>query len=526
MRLSTKLTPYATSIDKSLEMPPSKVRFSLDEQREVFFSSAPVSRAIRYAADAGRVRQLGPRLYTKNLDADPAEICRRNWVRIAAGYFPGAVVAGRTAFDFKPANDGSVFLDAERLRDLRLPGLWLRPAAGRPPTAQDQRLFGEEIYMSSRPRAFLENLRPSRSRGGAIRRTLTRRELEEQLELYGRVDPLSLNRLRDEARALAPTLGLDVEMALLDGLIGAILGTREVSLASPRARAGARGTPYDPHRVARFEELATALQRTGLPECASSTGDDLSAFAFFEAYFSNYIEGTEFTVKEAEDIVFGGALPAQRPQDAHDILGTYQLVADRHQRGRVPASADMLIDILTGQHRAMLAQRPEIGPGQFKQQPNHVGGREFVAPRLVEGTLREGWRIYESLALGFARAAFAMFLVSEVHPFADGNGRTGRLLMNAELTAAAQQRIIVTTRDRGDYLAGLRGLSINANAESYIRILARLQEATAATDYSTLAAAEANLTVQRAFTDADAGDDAVGGLLGIAGAAGDSAAAP
>jgi Fic family protein len=31
-----------------------------------------------------------------------------------------------------------------------------------------------------------------------------------------------------------------------------------------------------------------------------------------------------------------------------------------------------------------------------------------------------------------------MFLVSEVHPFTDGNGRVGRVLMNAESTAAGE----------------------------------------------------------------------------------------
>jgi Fic/DOC family len=43
------------------------------------------------------------------------------------------------------------------------------------------------------------------------------------------------------------------------------------------------------------------------------------------------------------------------------------------------------------------------------------------------GTLHESWRLYDSLPVSFARAAFAMFLVSEVHPFADGNGRMARL---------------------------------------------------------------------------------------------------
>jgi hypothetical protein len=52
----------------------------------------------------------------------------------------------------------------------------------------------------------------------------------------------------------------------------------------------------------------------------------------------------------------------------------------------------------------MLAERPEIGPGEWKQRGNRVGGREFVSPHLVEETLREAYRYYDSLPPGFARA--------------------------------------------------------------------------------------------------------------------------
>ncbi|MEO8687776.1 MAG: hypothetical protein ABI611_06110 [Solirubrobacteraceae bacterium] len=269
----------------------------------------------------GKARQLGPRLYTKNMTSTPEAVCLRNWAEIAAGYFPAAVIVGRTAMDFKPAEDGSVFLVAKTTRDVQLPGLRLRPRHGADPLDSDQTFFGHDIYISSRPRAFLENAQPSRARGGAASRTLSRGELEEALERYGRNDPASLNRLRDEARNVATQLGLVEELKALDGLVGTLLGTRDVKLSSGRARATASGVPYDPDRMERFQLLATQLLATGLPEIAENAHHDVSVLAFFESYFSNYIEGTEFTLKEAEDIVFGGTVPEQRPQEAHDILG-------------------------------------------------------------------------------------------------------------------------------------------------------------------------------------------------------------
>ena len=50
----------------------------------------------------------------------------------------------------------------------------------------------------------------------------------------------------------------------------------------------------------------------------------------------------------------------------------------------------------------------------------------FVKPELVIGTLVEGFRYTEEVPPGFPRALYTLFLVSEVHPFDDGNGRIAR----------------------------------------------------------------------------------------------------
>ncbi len=53
------------------------------------------------------------------------------------------------------------------------------------------------------------------------------------------------------------------------------------------------------------------------------------------------------------------------------------------------------------------------------------------------------------------RAIFMMFLVSEVHPFADGNGRVARVMMNAELAAAQQVRVLIPIVYRSNYISAL-----------------------------------------------------------------------
>lgn len=97
---------------------------------------------------------------------------------MVAAHFPGALVPDRTAIEGKLAEDGSVCLVADRIRaektrDVKLPGIALRPRKGAGPLASD-RPFMEGMFLSSSARAYLDNLRPSRARGAATPRTLTR----------------------------------------------------------------------------------------------------------------------------------------------------------------------------------------------------------------------------------------------------------------------------------------------------------------------------------------------------------------
>jgi hypothetical protein len=484
--------------------------FLLQEQPEVFLSDARTSRAVGAAVKTGQARKIGPRLYTRNTEAPLDQVVRRNWQRIAALYFPGAVVVDRSAFEAKPADDGSLFLDvgSSRVRrePIRLPGLTLRPRTGSGPVQGDMPFMGG-LYFAGPARKFLDNMRASRSRAGGVARTLSRAEIEDELvRLASLRGPEALSDVRDRAREIAGPLGADAEMKDLDDLIGAVLGTRDAQLETAAARARGHGLGFDPRRIELFDALQSHLLRTPLPGRAE-VPDSFPGLSFIEAYFSNWIEGTEFELDEAEEIVFEGAIPTGRFEDAHDILGTFELVDDPASRSRVPTEPDDLVGLLRSHHAAMLARRPAADPGAFKQKSNRAGGTVFVHPDLVEGTLIEGYRYYQPLPAGLAKATFMMFLISEVHPFLDGNGRVARVLMNAELSAAGEQRVVIPLSFRDNYLQGLRALSRTGNPRPLVRVIDYLQRYAAAIDWSDLAEAERGLRQTNAFVTPDVAEE-------------------
>ncbi len=453
---------------------------------DVFVSTAPTSKAVARAVSDGRARKLAPRLFTSDLTSEPARIVARNLYNVISLLVPGTVISHRTAIENRPAEDGSVFVSAPYERRLELPGAAIRLVKGPGPLPGDRPLI--DVHLASRPRALLECLKPSRTRAG-VARGLSRTRIEEELERDLRGGgPDALNRLRDEARALAPALDAKREFDVLHDIVGGLLRTRPTKLTSPAALARAAGMPYDPDRLALFQSVLGSL-RALPPRTIHAPPQSDEAFlhcAFFDAYFSNYIEGTKFKVEEAEAIVFHGVLPAARPKDAHDVLGTYRVVSAREFTARsvVNDTPQSFLERLRAAHRHIMGGRPEERPGDWKQLENMAGTTVFVHPELVEGTLRKGLEIVRALEDPFHRAVAIMVVLSEVHPFDDGNGRVSRALMNAEVLAAGQPRILVPIIVRDEYITGLRAITREAYIQTLVEVLSFGQRLTAAVDFS------------------------------------------
>jgi hypothetical protein len=325
----------------------------------------------------------------------------------------------------------------------------------------------------------LENLEPDRTQGG-VEKCLQTEVIEERLEAeFAAGGETALNKLRDEARAVAATTGMEYAFARLDKMVGALLSTRPANvLKSSVALARAAGEPFDSHRIELFGKLLEHLACKDFPEYhdENASVDDYATFAFFESYFSNYIEGTVFELDEARRIVETGVAIPTRDADSHDILGTYAIASNRREMCRRAKTADEFLEILRSRHRVVMSGRPSCAPGLFKTRDNRAGNTHFVSFDRVRGTLKRGFDMSRSIRHPFARAVFIMFVTSEVHPFADGNGRIARLMMNTELTAAGQTKIIVPTVFRPDYIGALRRLSRDGDPEVLVAAMSRLWE--------------------------------------------------
>lgn len=426
----------------------------------------------------GLLRKIAPKIYTTNLEDEPDVIIRRNVFYIIGQLYPQAVISHRSAYELKPTADGDIYLTYSYSKNISLPGLTVHLMEGPKGTEHDMP-FIENLYISSLERRTLENLQKGRARGNSSK-CLPRTSIEEFLERMLQVNGESgLNAFRDKARVVSKELDMKEEFETLNHIIGAILSTKPSGiLTSASAQARAQGEPYDSERIRLFGVLFEALHNSPLPLIDEPNVENAAFrnFAFFESYFSNYIEGTEFEIEDARTIIETGQPLPDRNADSHDVLGTFQLVASRREMRRTPSSSDELIELLQDRHRILMAARPDRNPGLFKMQNNHAGDTHFVDCTLVRGTLRKGYELYQALEHPFAKALFMMFMISEVHPFNDGNGRISRIMMNSELVAADQSKIIIPTVFREDYLNALRRLTRKGDPSVVIRALSRVRQ--------------------------------------------------
>jgi Fic/DOC family len=483
-----------------------KKKQSSDAWPEIVFSSSAsrISQAIRRGVKSGKLTKIAPKIYTSNLKDTPEQIIKRHRYQILSQLFPKAVISHRSALEGGISSEGLVVLSYKYTRNILLPGLEIRLVKG-PPADEDDTPFLDNLFIASRGRALLENMRPSRTRGKAAK-TLLLSEIEERLDRMVRVYGIEeLNRLRDQARGVAKRLNMKLEFSKLDKIVGALLGTRpEIYLQTEVGLSRAKGEPFDPYRVELFAALAAFLQQQDLPlypRTALSAQSQIHE-AFFEAYFSNYIEGTEFAIDEAEKIIFENRIIPNRTKDSHDILGTYQIISEKLV---IPQTAAQFESLLLQRHARLMEARPDKGPGQFKNIINRAGSTVFVKPEEVRGTLSKGFSFYQQLKPGIARALFMMFVIAEVHPFIDGNGRIARIMMNGELDAANQCRIIIPTVYREDYLLALRRLSRQQDPGPYIKMLARAQQFTASIPFEEYPKALAWLQAANAFLEPNEG---------------------
>ncbi|MBN2142420.1 Fic family protein [Candidatus Woesearchaeota archaeon] len=173
---------------------------------------------------------------------------------------------------------------------------------------------------------------------------------------------------------------------------------------------------------------------------------------------SNALEGNSLTLKNFSEIIFENKTAASTDlREVYDAKNSYAVFSKLFNERKEMSEASIL-----GIHR-MIMKNIDERTG-YKKIPNVILGRnmELTIPENVPEEMKKLIRWYEeNNKLHPLELAFKFHHKFErIHPFADGNGRVGRMLLNHILIRKGYYPIIIRKSHRNRYLKALRAADL------------------------------------------------------------------
>lgn len=167
-------------------------------------------------------------------------------------------------------------------------------------------------------------------------------------------------------------------------------------------------------------------------------------------YNSNAIENSTLTLEETEALLEHQQLPAHHSQrevfEAVNLAKVTEYLAAKLEKN-VPLSKDLILTV----HQALLANIQDDAAGRFREGKEHVRIGSYIAPPPHEVPL-----LIKDLFIDFnddrehilQRIVQFHLEFERIHPFLDGNGRTGRAFLNYQLKLSGYPPIIVPNKGK------------------------------------------------------------------------------
>ncbi|MHC5538924.1 Fic family protein [Singulisphaera rosea] len=194
---------------------------------------------------------------------------------------------------------------------------------------------------------------------------------------------------------------------------------------------------------------------------------------------SNALEGSTLSVGETELAVLKGiTISGHDPgfsKDAQALASALDELAEM-ARLQTPTNLEQLRQL----HELILSGR--IAAGTFRRSEVRNRGSKHIPPRTWHEIMNqmedwESWSKDHPDAPPLLRASVLHAWLEHIHPFDDGNGRTGRAITNLELVRAGYPPIIIRRKDRDQYLDAL-GRADDGDLGAFLEIVAgRLEDA-------------------------------------------------
>ena len=233
-------------------------------------------------------------------------------------------------------------------------------------------------------------------------------------------------------------------------------------------------------------EQINSLKKS-LDSCRPLTPAEVDAikevFLVEHTYNSNAIEGNTLTLQETALVLQGVTIDKKPLKDHLEVVGykeAFQYVEELAKQDKDLSEFD-----IKSIHNLVLTDRPE-DRGTFRRVNVRIAGAltNPVQPYLIEPKIEEllnNYKVWSKTMHIVERVANFHLQFESIHPFIDGNGRTGRLIMNLQLIKEGLPAINIKFADRRKYYDAFDEYSRTGSSEAMIKlvgeaVISRLRE--------------------------------------------------
>ncbi|MCM1283367.1 MAG: Fic family protein [Muribaculaceae bacterium] len=192
--------------------------------------------------------------------------------------------------------------------------------------------------------------------------------------------------------------------------------------------------------------------------------DRTGVYAFTQrllAYNSNKIEGSTLTEEQTASLFDNGTLPRSdnyyRAKDVEEMNGHFLMFNKMLDTLDKPLTQELIKQFHYELKSGVFEDRANgYAIGDYKERPNMIGIYQTTRPEDVAQEMYLLMEWYNNQMIDVSVLAEFHARYESIHPFQDGNGRTGRLILFRECLKNEIAPVVIEDANRDDYLESLK----------------------------------------------------------------------
>ncbi|MCC2818092.1 Fic family protein [Enterocloster sp. OA13] len=199
------------------------------------------------------------------------------------------------------------------------------------------------------------------------------------------------------------------------------------------------------------------------------------------AYNSNKIEGSTLTEEQTASLFDNGTLPKSddyyRAKDVEEMNGHFLMFNKMLDTLDEPLTQKLIKAFHYELKSGVFEDRANgYAIGDYKQRPNMIGMYQTARPDQVEAEMTKLLEWYGSQKVSISVLAEFHARYESIHPFQDGNGRTGRLVLFRECLRNGIVPVVIEDSNRNEYLEALKEFREDNTLDKMVRLFEKEQE--------------------------------------------------